>query len=81
MAYRLEKAKHLERLEKYEGDSYRFEDVEIKIAGGRSVRGRTFVWNGEKKELTGGKFDLKDWVMGEVERSGRIDIQGHVKEN
>ena len=81
MAFRLEKARHLERLEAYEGESYRFEDVEIRIAGGRTVRGRTFVWNGERGELRGGKFDFRDWVMGEVEREGRVDIQGHVRQN
>lgn len=68
MASRLEKPKDLDRLEK--------------IGGGSRVRGKTFVWKGEVEELnrTGERFDLRDWVMGEVERSGSVDIAGYKKE-
>jgi hypothetical protein len=52
-----------DRLIKYETTAYRIEDCWIEFERGPSVRGKTFVWDGEAESLHEGSFDLKDWIF------------------
>ncbi|TVY46560.1 hypothetical protein LOCC1_G005760 [Lachnellula occidentalis] len=68
MAYEVQKEEHVEYLMRYETDAYRVNGCEIKLADGREVGGKTFVWNAGKELLKEGSFDLKDWQMEQLEK-------------
>lgn len=52
-----------DRLIKYETAAYRLEDCWIELERGSSVRGKTFIWDGNLESLCEGTFDLKDWIL------------------
>jgi gamma-glutamylcyclotransferase (GGCT)/AIG2-like uncharacterized protein YtfP len=68
MAYEVQKKEHVEYLTHYETEAYRIKGCMIKLADGRELAGKTFIWNAEKEFLKEGKFSLKDWQMEQLER-------------
>lgn len=60
MAYEVQKEEHVEYLMRYETDAYRVKGCKIKLADGRELAGKTFIWNAGKELLKEGNFDLKD---------------------
>jgi hypothetical protein len=68
MAYEVQKEEHVEYLKRYETEVYRVRGSMIKLADGREVVGKTFVWNAEKELLKRGNFNLKDWHLEQLEK-------------
>jgi gamma-glutamylcyclotransferase (GGCT)/AIG2-like uncharacterized protein YtfP len=68
MVYKVQKKEQVEYLKCYETDVYRVRGTRIRLADGREVSGKTFVWNAGEELLKEGKFDLKDWQMCQLER-------------
>jgi len=68
MAYEVQKEEHVEYLMRYETDAYRVKGCKIKLADGRELAGKTFIWNAGKELLKEGNFDLKDWQMEQLEK-------------
>ncbi|KAF8252439.1 hypothetical protein K440DRAFT_645968 [Wilcoxina mikolae CBS 423.85] len=64
VVYEVEDYKQKEKLEAYEDEMYESVCL-IEFADGRKVRGRTFLWKGNPKDLRKGRFDLRDWQMRE----------------
>lgn len=56
MAYEVQKKEHVESLTRYEPEFYRVKGCMIKLADGREVAGKTFIWNAGKELLREGKF-------------------------
>jgi gamma-glutamylcyclotransferase (GGCT)/AIG2-like uncharacterized protein YtfP len=58
-----------ERLQAYETNKYRTIGCLIELEGRveNRVRGKTFKWAGDIKELREGTFDLRDWQMARLE--------------
>jgi gamma-glutamylcyclotransferase (GGCT)/AIG2-like uncharacterized protein YtfP len=69
MAYEVRSPRERDRLTSYETDAYKLQNCLIEFELGRSVRGRTFVWNGDTGLLRQGTFDLKDWLLKQKEFS------------
>ncbi len=68
MAYEDHKEEHVEYLMRYETDAYRVKGCEIKLANGRELAGKTFIWNAGKELLKEGNFDLKDRQIEQLEK-------------
>jgi hypothetical protein len=68
MAYEVQKKEHVESLTRYETEFYRVKGCMIKLADGREVAGKTFIWNAGKELLREGSFNLKDWKMEQLEK-------------
>jgi hypothetical protein len=68
MAYEVQKEEHVEYLMYCETEAYRVKGCMIKLADGREMGGKTFIWNAEKELLKEGNFDLKDWQMEQLEK-------------
>jgi hypothetical protein len=68
MAYEVQKEEHVEYLMRYETDAYKVKGCKIKLADGRELAGKTFIWNAGKEALKEGNFDLKDWQMEQLEK-------------
>jgi hypothetical protein len=45
MAYEVQKEEQIEYLMRYETDAYRVKGCKIKLADGRELAGKTFIWN------------------------------------
>lgn len=63
MACEIRTENQVERLVRYEIEVYRLKESIIKLADGREVGGKSFIWNAEEKLLKERKIDLKDWQM------------------
>jgi gamma-glutamylcyclotransferase (GGCT)/AIG2-like uncharacterized protein YtfP len=63
MAYEVQTPAQKERLEVYETYRYQARSCLIRFQDGRTVLGKTFLWNADKALLEEGTFDLKDWQM------------------
>jgi hypothetical protein len=68
MAYEVQKEEHVEYLKHYETEAYSVKGCVIKLADGRELAGKTFIWNAEKELLKEGNFNLKDWKMDQLEK-------------
>jgi gamma-glutamylcyclotransferase (GGCT)/AIG2-like uncharacterized protein YtfP len=68
MAYEVQKEEHVEYLAHYETEVYRVKGCRIKLADGRELDGKTFIWNAEEELLKEGNFNLKDWQMEQLEK-------------
>lgn len=68
MAYEVQKKEHVEYLTRYETEAYRVKGCMIKLADGRELAGKTFIWNAGRELLKGGNFNLKDWQMEQLEK-------------
>lgn len=68
MAYEVQKEEHVEYLMRYETDAYRVKGCKIKLADGRELAGKTFIWNAGMELLKEGNFDLKDWQIEQLEK-------------
>jgi gamma-glutamylcyclotransferase (GGCT)/AIG2-like uncharacterized protein YtfP len=51
VAYEVQKMKHVEYLMNYETEAYKVKGCMIKLADGRELAGKTFIWNAEKELL------------------------------
>jgi gamma-glutamylcyclotransferase (GGCT)/AIG2-like uncharacterized protein YtfP len=69
MAYEVRSPRERDRLTLYETDAYKLQNCLIEFEHGRSVQGKTFVWNGDTGLLRQGTFDLKDWLLKQKEFS------------
>lgn len=69
MAYEVQKEEYVESLMRYETDAYRVKGCKIKLADGRELGGKTFIWNAGKESLKEGTFDLKDWQLEQLENA------------
>jgi gamma-glutamylcyclotransferase (GGCT)/AIG2-like uncharacterized protein YtfP len=69
MAYEVRKEEHVKYLTDYETEVYRVKGCMIKLAGGRELPGKTFIWNAGQELLKEGSFDLKEWQMEQLEKS------------
>ncbi|RDL41347.1 uncharacterized protein BP5553_01326 [Venustampulla echinocandica] len=68
MAFEVQKGVHVEYLTCYESETYRLKGCRIKLADGRELPGKTFIWNGANELLKEGTSDLKDWQMEQLEK-------------
>ena len=68
MAYEVQKKEHIEYLTRYETEAYRVKGCMIKLADGRELSGKTFIWNAGKELLKEGNFSLRDWQMDQLEK-------------
>jgi gamma-glutamylcyclotransferase (GGCT)/AIG2-like uncharacterized protein YtfP len=66
--FKIQSIEQVEQLERYETAYYRLGVCNIKLADGSTVRGRTFLWRGDREELREGVFDLKDYQMEQLEK-------------
>jgi hypothetical protein len=68
MAYEVFKSEHVEYLARYETEFYKVKGCMNKLADGREVAGKTFIWNAGKELLKEGSFNLRDWRMKQLEK-------------
>lgn len=74
-AYHVQTVQHAERLAEYETRSYRAEPCVIKYADveePREERGFVFVFVGDRREISEGKFDLRVWLR-RMGRGGAVE--------
>ncbi|KAJ5216598.1 uncharacterized protein N7498_003005 [Penicillium cinerascens] len=67
VAYEVRSLRDRDRLIVYETDAYSLANCLIEFGHGRSVQGKTFVWNNDTELLRPGTFDLKDWLLKQKE--------------
>lgn len=74
-AYHVQSVQHAERLVEYETGSYRAEACVIRYADGeepREERGFVFVFVGDRREISEGRFDLRVWLR-RMGRGGAVE--------
>lgn len=67
MAFEVQTADQVKRLQEYETKRYRNAACIIRPQDGQKINGKTFVWNSNEEELREGCFDLKDFRMKQLE--------------
>ncbi|KAJ5638533.1 hypothetical protein N7528_000923 [Penicillium herquei] len=66
MACEIKRITERNRLIQYETTAYKIQDCEIQLDRG-TVKGKTFVWDGDPEALHDGIFDLKDWILNQLD--------------
>jgi len=67
MLFRLDKQSQFDKLADYETEAYTWSQVDVEVQGrdgcSQTVSARVFVWAGSLKQLSEGRFDLREFQL------------------